>query len=177
MRDLMDLNAERESTGATIGNNRFEPSRDGSLKAVPSPWKITNLEGPQDPVPSAQSQAALAGAPQNDLLREALGNVVDLNTLRYPYAGYMDRIRRQVNYWWQQNIDNLPSSVRLARSSYTTEVKVILNGDGALELVDVSERTLGSATLGNLRLHRLLQLLKRPHLDLAHSFPRNVVVL
>jgi TonB family protein len=137
-RDLMDLNAERESTGATVGNQRFDASRDGSMRALPSPWKVTNLEGPQDPVPSAQMSAAMSGAPQNDLLREAMGNVVDLNTLRYPFAGYMERVRRQVNYWWQQNLDNLPSSVRLGRSSYTTEVTVILNGDGALELIDVS---------------------------------------
>ena len=137
-RDLLDLNAEKESTGATVGNNRFDASRDGSLRAVPSPWKRTNLEGLQDPVPSAQMSAALSGAPQNDLLRESIGDVVDLNTLRYPFAGYMERVRRQVNYWWQQNLDNLPSSVRLGRTSYTTEVVVILNGDGALELIEVT---------------------------------------
>lgn len=145
-RDLMDLNAERESTGATVGNNRFDARRDGSMRAVPSPWRVTNLEGPQDPVPSAQMQAAMSGAPQNDLLREAVGDVVDLNTLRYPFAGYMERVRRQVNYWWQQNLDNVPSSVRLGLSSYTTEVSVILNGDGVLELIEVSE-TSGSTEL------------------------------
>ncbi len=145
-KELMDVNAERESTGATVGNNRFDAGRDGSLRALPSPWKITNLEGTQDPVPSSQSSAALSGAPQNDLLREALGDVVDLNTLRYPFAGYMERVRRQVNYWWQQNLDNLPSSVRLGRSSYTTEVVVILNGDGALELIEVTG-TSGSTEL------------------------------
>jgi outer membrane biosynthesis protein TonB len=137
-RDLMDVNAERESTGAKVGNHRFDAARDGSMAALPSPWRITNLDGNQDPVPSSQSRANLAGAPQNDLLREAIGEAVNLSSMRYPYAGYMERIRRQVNYWWTQNIDNLPSSVRLSRSSYTTEVKVILNGDGALELVDVT---------------------------------------
>src|SRR5262245_32020143 len=90
-RDLMDLNAEKESTGATVGNNRFDAARDGSLRALPSPWKMTNLQGPQDPVPSAQMSAAMSGAPQNDLLRESVGQVVDLNTLRYPFAGYMER--------------------------------------------------------------------------------------
>jgi hypothetical protein len=145
-RELMDLNAEKESTGATVGNNRFDASRDGSLKALPSPWKMTNLEGNQDPVPSSQSSAELSGAPQNDLLREAVGDVVDLNTIRYPFAGYMERVRRQVNYWWQQNLDNLPSSVRLGRSSYTTEVVVILNGDGALELIEITG-TSGSTEL------------------------------
>jgi outer membrane biosynthesis protein TonB len=137
-RELMDVNAERESTGAKIGNQRFDAARDGSMAALPSPWKITNLDGNEDPVPSSQSTANLAGAPQNDLLREAIGEAVNLNSMRYPYAGYMERIRRQVNYWWTQNLDNLPSSVHMSRPSYTTEVKVILNGDGALELVDVT---------------------------------------
>jgi len=51
-----------------------------------------------------------------------------------------------VNYWWQQNLDNLPSSVRLAQSSYTTEVAVILNGNGALKLIEISESS-GSSEL------------------------------
>jgi outer membrane biosynthesis protein TonB len=136
--DLMDLNVEKPSTGATVGNHRFDPNVDGSLASVPSPWKLTNKDGPRDPVPSSQREAALSGAPQNDMLDEAVGKVVDLNTTKYPYAGYMDRIRRAVNYWWQQNLDNMPSSVRLGRSRYTTDVKVILNGDGALEHIEVT---------------------------------------
>jgi TonB family protein len=57
----------------------------------------------------------------------------------YPHVGYMERIRRQVNYWWQQNLDDLPSSVRLSRSSYTTEIEVILDGNGVLEHIEVTE--------------------------------------
>lgn len=144
--DVVDLNVEKPSTGATVGNHRFDPNRDGALAALPSPWQQTNKEGPQDPIPSSQRTAALSGAPQNDLLDEEIGRTVDLNTLKYPYAGYMDRIRRQVNYWWQQNLDNLPSSVRLARDRYTTEVEVILNADGALEIISVSEAS-GSGEL------------------------------
>lgn len=144
--DRIDLNVEKQSTGATVGNHRFDPNRDGALASLPSPWQLTNKEGPQDPVPSATTQATLSGAPQNDLLNERVGEAVDLNTTKYPYAGYIDRIRRQVNYWWQQNLDNLPSSVRLSRAQYTTEVEVILNADGALELIEVSDGS-GSAEL------------------------------
>ena len=136
--DAIDLNVDKPSTGAMVGNQRFDPDRDGSLAALPSPWKVTNKEGTQDPIPSSQRNAALSGAPQNDMLDEEIGDVVDLNSIKYPYAGYMDRIRRQVNYWWQQNLDNLPSSVRLSKSKYTTEVSVILNADGALEHIEVT---------------------------------------
>jgi outer membrane biosynthesis protein TonB len=136
--DVVDLNMEKPSTGATVGNHRFDPNRDGSLSALPSPWKMTNKDGPADPIPSSQREAALSGAPQNDLLNEQIGKAVNLNTTKYPYASYLDRIRRQVNYWWQQNLDNMPSSVRLARDRYTTEVEVVLNADGALEIISVS---------------------------------------
>lgn len=137
--EAIDLNVEKKSTGATVGNNRFDPDRDGSLAALPSPWERTNKIGPQDPIPSSSRTASLSGAPQNDLLNEEVGDRVDLNTTQYPYASYIERIRRQVNYWWQQNLDNLPSSVRLARDSYTSEVEVILNADGALEHISVSK--------------------------------------
>ena len=135
----MDLNVDRKSTGATVGNHRFDPDRDGSLAALPSPWERTNKIGPQDPIPSASTTASLSGAPQNDRLDEEIGDRVDLNTTRYPDASYIERIRRQVNYWWQQNLDNLPSSVRLSRDEYTSQVEVILNADGALEHIEVTQ--------------------------------------
>ncbi|MCB9685911.1 MAG: TonB family protein [Alphaproteobacteria bacterium] len=137
--EAIDLNVERKSTGATVGNHRFDPDRDGALAALPSPWERTNKVGPQDPIPSSSRTASLSGAPQNDLLDEEVGDRVDLNTTKYPYASYIERIRRQVNYWWQQNLDNLPSSVRLARDQYTSGVEVILNADGALEHIEVSK--------------------------------------
>jgi TonB family protein len=138
MEDLLDVNAEQESTGATTGNNRFDPDRDGTLASLPSKWKVTNREGPDAPMLSSQTTSQLSGAPQNDLLREKRGEATQLNTKEYLYAGYMQRIRRLVNFYWQQNIDNLPSSVRLARPMYTTAVKSILNADGALEYIEVT---------------------------------------
>lgn len=136
--DVIDLNVEAESTGATVGNERFDPNVDGTLSSVPSPWAVTNRVGPEDPVRSSQTEQVLKGAPQNDLLDEEVGDAVSLSTTSYPWQGYMERIRRQVNFWWQQNLDNLPSSVRLTKSSYTTGVEVILNSDGALEVIEVT---------------------------------------
>ncbi len=168
--EAVDLNVEKKSTGATVGNNRFDPMRDGSLAALPSPWERTNKVGPQDPIPSSSRTASLSGAPQNDLLNEEVGDRVDLNTTKYPYAGYMDRIRRQVNYWWQQNLDNLPSSVRLAKDAYTTEVEVILNADGALEHISVSEPS-GVAELDDavVRAFRLAAPFENPPAGLVQS--------
>lgn len=144
--DVIDLNAEKESTGATVGNRRFDPDRDGALAALPSPWSQTNKIGPDSPIPSSQVTAALAGAPQNDRLREQVGERVDLNSARYPYAGYIERIKRQVNFWHKQNLNNLPASVRIAKPRYTTSVDVVLDSDGALEIIDVVAES-GSAPI------------------------------
>jgi len=79
----------------------------------------------------------MEGSLSNDLLQEESGEFLALNTKEYLYAGYLNRIRRLVNFYWQQNLDNMPSGVRLARPRYTTEVHSILNADGALEFIEV----------------------------------------
>lgn len=139
MEDLMDLQVDKPSTGAEAGNDRFDPDRDGSLAAVHSRHLLTNKEGTQDPVPSSHMSSALAGAPQNDLLDEERGDAVALNTKEYLFAGYLNRIRRLVNFFWQQNLDNLSrsASARLVKPRYTTSVHVILDGYGALEYIEV----------------------------------------
>lgn len=135
--DLLDLNIEKPSTGARVGNHRFDPDRDGSMAAIPSKWTDTNKEGPQDPVPAQHRNAAVAGAPSNDLLNEEVGDQTALNTREFLYASYLNRIRRLVNFYWQQNLDNLPSSVRLAKPSYNTDVNAILDAHGQLEYIEV----------------------------------------
>ncbi len=135
--DLIDMNIDKPSTGAQVGNHRFDPNRDGSLAALPSPWTQTNKPGPQDPVPAAHMASQVSGAPQNDFLNEERGEQVNLNTKEYLYASYWKRIRRLVGFYWDQNLQNLPSSVRLAKSSYTTTVKYTLNSDGALDYIEV----------------------------------------
>lgn len=139
--DLIDLDVDKPSTGAQVGNDKFDPSRDGKLAALPSPWALTNKDGLQDPVPAAHRDARRSGAPQNDLLDEQLGDEVALNTKEYLYAAYLQRIRRMVNFYWEQNLDNLPSSVQLVRSSYTTAVAAVLDSEGALELVEVTRES------------------------------------
>lgn len=137
MEDLMEMNVEKPSTGATVGNHRFDPDRHGSLAALPSPWQQTNKEGTQDPVPSSHAESARAGAPSNDRLNEKIGESVNLNTKEFLYAGYLQRIRRIVNFYWEQNINNRPRSVYLAKPEYSTVVSVVLNSDGALEHIEV----------------------------------------
>jgi len=146
--DLMDLNVTEPSTGAQVGNDRFDPDRDGRLAALPSPYTLTNREGMQKPVPASTSSQSLAGAPNNDLLDEKIGTAVNLNTRKLIGATYLNRIRRLVNFYWKQNLDNLPASIRYARPSYTTVVVAVLDGNGALESLDVTIES-GSDPLDN----------------------------
>lgn len=138
LEDLIDLQVTEPSTGARVGNERFDPDRDGSMAALTSPFSVTNRDGLQKPVPASHSTQALAGAPNNDLLEEEKGTAVNLNTNEFLFANYINRIRRLVSFYWQQNLDNLPPSTRITRNRYETDVDVILTGDGALAQVTIT---------------------------------------
>ena len=146
--DLTNLDAVEPSTGAQIGNDRFDPSEDGSLAALPSPFQVTNKEGLQKPVPASHRASVFTGAPNNDLLDLPIAERLALNTHKIQFAGYLNRIRRLVNFYWNQNLQNLPASAqaRLDRPSYETLVNVILDDSGALESVEIT-RTSGSRYL------------------------------
>ncbi len=139
--DVVDLNMTKRSTGATVGNRRFDPSVNGSLASVPSPWRVTNRPGPADPIPAASLRARLSGAPQNDKLDEKVGDRVALNARRYPYEAYMRRIRRQINFWYEQRLNNLPSGLRLSKLTYITGVEVVLDDGGSVVSIRVVEES------------------------------------
>lgn len=146
--DLLDLDVTEPSTGAQVGNDRFDPDRDGALASLPSPFALSNKDGLQKPVPSAHRTQSLSGAPQNDLLNERVGDRLALNTVEIKYADYVLRIRRLVNFYWKQNLDNLPRSVPLVKPNYRTAVDVVLDGNGSLESITVSDES-GSVFLDN----------------------------
>ncbi len=140
--DVADVGATDVSTGATVGS-LSDPAMSGKgppRSIIPSMFAVTNKEGLAAPTRASSKDQDLAGAPQNDLLNEKLGAAVALNTREFVGAEYMNRIRRAVNYYWRQNLDNLASTtrVRLTRPSYTTGVAIVLNSDGALETISVT---------------------------------------
>jgi TonB family protein len=140
--DVADVGATEISTGATVGS-LSDPSSAGKgppRSLIPSLFAVTNKEGLAAPTRASSKDQELAGAPQNDLLDEKLGASVSLNTREFVGAEYLNRIRRAVNFYWKQNLDNLSSSarVRLTRPTYTTGVAIVLNVDGALESIRVT---------------------------------------
>ena len=142
------VDAEEYAEGLTVGNDRFDPDRNGILSAIPFPVAVTNSQGNTAPIESSGDADILAGAPNNDLLKEERGEAVSLNTKEFKYAGYLNQIRRLVNFYWQQNLDNLPPTIRLSKSSYTTMVHVTIAADGTLDAVVVGNES-GSTPLDN----------------------------
>lgn len=141
LEDAPDVGATEKSSGATVGSLPDPGLGDhGAPKSLlPSQWQLTNKAGLEAPTIASSGLQSISGAPQNDLLRERVGDAVSLNTIELIGAQYLNRIRRQVNFYWSQNIDNLPPSVRLSAPVYETEVKVTLDGNGALDNIVITQ--------------------------------------
>ncbi len=144
--DLVDVGATEKSSGATVGSLTPATPGPGAPRSIlPSPWALTNKEGLAAPTQASSRTQYLAGAPQNDRLDEKLGSSVALNTIEFVGSAYINRIKRQVNLYWSQNVDNLPPSLPLTKPRYNTVVAVVLTSDGALEALTVTtESGIGS---------------------------------
>ncbi len=141
LQNLLDLGMDSPSTGAQTGNDRFEPDRDGAMASIPHPFQLTNRDGLESPSASAHAEQRVSGAPNNDLLDVEVGTAVHLNTREFLYAGYLNQIRRLVNFYWRQNLDNLPRGMQIIRPRYRTSVAVVLTADGLLDSVEVLEES------------------------------------
>lgn len=128
----IDLNITQPSTGATPGATVYEEGPGGAFALRRSKWLQTNRIGTQNPVPASHTAASVSGAPQNDLLNEALGDEVALNAKPLVFAAYLNRIRRLVSHHWRENINDIPPAVRLVRSQYRTVVHARLDSEGRL---------------------------------------------
>lgn len=131
-----DVQAEDESSGATVGNDRFDPDRNGSMASLPSRFRATNMLGDEAPTTAVPDSAALSGAPQNDLLREEVGDRLQLNANEYIYASYFAKIRRAINTWWERNLMELRHAPPVGLENYTTTVDAVISRDG--HIVDVT---------------------------------------
>ena len=134
--DAIDVNATEASSGAKVGNDKWKPNKNGRLFSFPSPYTKTNKDGLQKPTLAASSTENLSGAPSNDLLNENKSNRTELNAHAYKYASYMNQIRRLVNFYWQQQLDNLHEP--LYQQEYTTVVQVKLTPKGTLKTIEVT---------------------------------------
>lgn len=102
-------------------------------------------------------QGDLKGSPGNDRLNEKKGDATLLNAREFKYFSYMQRIRRQVNFYWSQALENIGSvQERLTRDEYTTVLDVTLDAKGNLKTLSLVKgcgvRKFDEATLQAFRL-------------------------
>lgn len=141
--DAIDVDATENSTGAQVGNQRNKPNDNGKLFSNPSPFAKTNKKGLNKPTLASSTIQSLTGAPSNDLLNEEKSNRTELNAHAYKYASYMNQIRRLVNFFWQQEIDNLQEP--LVQEQYHTVVSVEITATGDLKSIIVTTSSNSSA--------------------------------
>lgn len=137
--DVPDVGATAPSSGGPAGSQPFEADRDGRYASLPEPYRLTNKVGLEGPVPAGSGEQKVSGSPSNDLVDAKLGDRMSLNTKEVVYAAYINRIKRVVSFYWNQNLDNLPRTIRLSRSHYDTVVYVVLDDQGGLESVEVTD--------------------------------------
>lgn len=94
----------------------------------------------------------LKGSPSNDRVRVASSDQTMLNTREFKYFGYMQKIRRQVNFYWSQSLDNIGNiNERLTKSEYTTVLNIIVDKGGKLQTISIARgsgvRVFDDATL------------------------------
>lgn len=141
LQSLLDLGADTPSTGAQTGNDRFDPDRNGAMASIPHPFQLTNRDGLEAPSVSSHTEQRVSGAPNNDLLDVEVGSAVHLNTREFLYASYLNQVRRLVNFYWRQNLDNLPRGMQIIRPRYRTSVGVLLTADGLLDSIEIVEES------------------------------------
>ncbi len=136
---LQDLGVTTPSSGGSAGSQPFDAERDGRYASLPSPYRMSNKAGLEGPVPVGSGEQRLSGSPSNDLIDARLATSMSVNTREVVFAAYINRIKRIVSFYWNQNLDNLPGTIRLSRPRYETEVYVVLDDQGALQSIEVTE--------------------------------------
>ena len=129
MRDLTSIPQEGEDDGTTR-----------AIALFPKNIRYGDGGGGGDDgsSPVQFQQGSLSGAPTNDRIRENPGEATMLNAKEFKYFAYMQKIKRQVNFYWSQAIENVSSvRERITRSEYTTILNVVLDREGNLRSVSM----------------------------------------
>lgn len=138
--DLQQAQEDRKTT--TSPETGIEPLPEAEFALYPdrfSRWAFMDQPpGPRADRASTRAAQDRQGAPQNDYLNEKVGEATLLNSREFLYADYFNKIRRLVNFWWSQNLDNIgPRDIDqpLRRPTYRTLVLPTLDAEG--HLIDV----------------------------------------
>ncbi len=138
LEDILEMNVEDPSTGATRGDVVFERAPLGRHADIASKYEFINKPGSTRPVLASHRQQSLAGAPSNDYLPDidpALAT--QLNANEFLWAGFLNRVKRMVSFYADQTLQNARPEVPVTRMSYDLTIDAMLDPEGNLVAVDV----------------------------------------
>ncbi len=135
--EALDLQADQSSSGATAGVEKPFEKDNGPLISIPSQFQFTNKRGIASPTLASSLQQTQSGQVSNDLLQVEYGDKQSVNAQEYKYASYMNQIRRLVNFYWQQNLNNL--NLRIPSDEYKTSLIVVINANGSIHEVNIHQ--------------------------------------
>jgi hypothetical protein len=135
--EALDVQADQSSSGATTGVKKPLPKQNGPLISIPSQFQFTNKKGIASPTVASSLSKKQNGQVSNDLLDVEYGDIQSVNAQEYKYASYMNQIRRLVNFYWQQNLNNL--QLHIPTDEYTTSLFVVITNSGEIHEVSIHQ--------------------------------------
>lgn len=137
--EALDVQADQSSSGATAGVEKPFEKDNGPLISIPSQFQFTNKRGIASPTLASSLQQKQSGQVSNDLLEAEYGDKQSVNAQEYKYASYMNQIRRLVNFYWQQNLNNL--NLNIPPDEYKTSLIVVINENGSIHEVTIHQKS------------------------------------
>ncbi len=140
LEDILEMNVEEDSTGATAGDVVFERHPLARYAVTSSDYDIQQKDGANRPMMSAHRQQQLQGAPSNDYLPDVeKGIATQLNADEFLFAGFLNRVKRMVSFYANQTLQNARPEVPVTKMAYDLTVDAMLDPEGNLVSVKVTE--------------------------------------
>ena len=140
LEDILEMNVEEASTGATAGDMVFDRNPNARFAVTPSDYDIQTKDGANRPMMSAHRKETLQGAPSNDYLPDIdKGFATQLNADEFLFAGFLNRVKRMVSFYANQTLQNARPQVPVTKMAYDLTVDAMLDPDGNLVSIRVTE--------------------------------------
>ena len=142
LEDVLEMNVEDPSTGATAGGVVFERRPYGRYVDMASKYDFINKTGATRPARASHRYQKLQGAPSNDYLRDidpALAT--QLNADEFLFAGFLNRVKRMVSFYANQTLANARPRVPVTKMAYDLTINAMLDAEGNLVAVEVTDES------------------------------------
>ena len=140
LEDILEMNIEDPSTGATAGGVVFEHRPYGRHVDMASKYAFINKTGTSRPARASHRSQRLQGAPSNDWMPDIdPGIATQLNANEFLFAGFLNRVKRMVSFYANQTLANARPHVPVTKMAYDLSVNAMLDPEGNLVAIEVTE--------------------------------------